>query len=133
MAIGISAPLAGRLTDRLGSRPFTAGGLLLAGAGLLEIAWRHGTAGLLVGLAIAGLGLGMFTPANNATIMSASPKGHTGVIGGVLNMTRGIGTALGVGLASALYVSATGAASGLTVALAALGGIALAAGAALRL
>jgi EmrB/QacA subfamily drug resistance transporter len=125
VAIGIAAPFAGRYTDRLGARPFTAGGLLLTGAGLLEIALRHGTVGLLVGLAIAGLGLGAFTPANNATIMSASPKGHTGVVGGVLNMTRGVGTALGVALASALYVSASGPASGLTVAFAALAGTAL--------
>jgi MFS family permease len=98
---------------------------------------------LLIGQAIAGLGLGAFTPANNATIMAASPKGHTGVIGGVLNMTRGVGTALGVALASALYVAASGASSasaspaaaanGLTVALAALGSMAFAAGLALLL
>jgi EmrB/QacA subfamily drug resistance transporter len=143
VAIGISAPFAGRLLDRLGARSLTAGGLLLTGAGLLEIAFRHGTIGLLVGLAVAGLGLGAFTPANNATIMAASPKGHTGVVGGVLNMTRGVGTALGVALASALYIAASSAssasaspsaaASGLTVALAALGSTALAVGVALLL
>jgi EmrB/QacA subfamily drug resistance transporter len=138
VAIGIAAPIAGRVLYSVGARPLTAGGLLLTGCGLLEIAVRHGTTGLLVGLAVAGLGLGAFTPANNATIMSASPRGHTGVIGGVLNMTRGIGTALGVALASALYITASGAggasaspaaaASGLTVALATLGATALAVG-----
>ncbi len=138
VAIAITAPIAGRLLNRVGARPLTGGGLLLTGAGLLEIALRHGTIGLLVGLAVAGLGLGTFIPANNATIMSASPKGHTGVIGGVLNMTRGLGTAVGVALTSALYITASGtssasaspaaAASGLTVALAALGTTALAAG-----
>jgi EmrB/QacA subfamily drug resistance transporter len=143
VAIGISAPIAGRLTDHVGARPFTAGGLLLTGGGLLEIALRHETAGLLLGLAVAGLGLGAFTPANNAAIMSASPAGHTGVIGGVLNMTRGVGTALGVAIASALYVAASGtnsatapaaaAGSGLTVALAALGLTAIAVGLALLL
>jgi MFS family permease len=129
--------------NRVGARPLTAGGLLVTGVGLLEIAFRHGTSGLLVGLAVAGLGLGTFTPANNATIMSASPKGHTGVIGGVLNMTRGVGTALGVALASALYITASGAnsataspaaaATGLTVALATLGLAALTVGLALLL
>jgi EmrB/QacA subfamily drug resistance transporter len=143
VAIGISAPIAGRVLNRVGARPLTAGGLLVTGVGLLEIAFRHGTSGLLVGLAVAGLGLGTFTPANNATIMSASPKGHTGVIGGVLNMTRGVGTALGVALASALYITASGAnsataspaaaATGLTVALATLGLAALTVGLALLL
>jgi len=138
VAIGIAAPITGRLLDRIGARPLTAGGLLMTGVGLLEIALRHGTSGLLVGLAVAGLGLGAFIPANNATIMSASPKGHTGVVGGVLNMTRGVGTALGVALASALYITASGASNtsaspaaagnGLTVALAALGSTALAVG-----
>lgn len=143
VAIAIAAPVAGRLLNRVGACALTGGGLLLTGGGLLEIALRHGTSGLLAGLALAGLGLGAFTPANNATIMAASPKGHTGVVGGVLNMTRGIGTALGVALASALYIAASGtsgtgaapaaAARGLMLSLAALGALALAAGLALLL
>lgn len=143
IAIAIAAPIAGRLLNRVGARPLTAGGLMLTGAGLLEIGLRHGTGALLGGLALAGLGLGAFTPANNATIMAASPKGHTGVVSGVLNMTRGVGTALGVALASTLYITASGASSasaspaaaanGLTFALAVLGSIALVVGLALLL
>jgi len=111
--------------------------MILTGVGLLEIAAWHSTAGLLTGLALAGLGLGAFTPANNATIMGASPPGHAGVVSGVLNMTRGMGTALGVALASAIYTSAAGpsgtrsvpaAAHGFTAALVVLGFVALAAG-----
>jgi EmrB/QacA subfamily drug resistance transporter len=143
VAIGIAAPVGGRLVNRLGARPLTAGGLLLTGVGLVAIALWHGTSGLLAGLALAGLGLGAFTPANNASIMSASPKGYAGMLSGVLNMTRGVGTALGVALASALYIAASGAsgagappgaaASGLTLALASLGSIVLAAAVALLL
>ena len=143
VAIGIAAPIAGRLLNRVGDRPITAGGMILTAIGLLEIALRHGTTGLLTGLALAGLGLGAFTPANNATIMSASPPGHAGVISGLLNMTRGIGTALGVAIASALYTAAAEAGAahdahdaaghGLTVALAVLGLVALAVGLALLL
>ena len=146
VALGIAAPIAGRLLNRVGEGLLTGGGLILAALGLVEIALRHSTPGLLAGLAVAGLGLGAFTPANNATIMSASPVGHTGVVGGVLNMTRGIGTALGVALGSALYTAAAGlsggtaahatatsAADGLTTALGVLGVIALATGVALLL
>ena len=133
-AIAIAAPVAGRLLDRVGQRPLTAGGMILTAIGLLEIALWHRTPGLLTGLALAGFGLGAFTPANNATIMSAAPAGHTGIVSGVLNMTRGMGTALGVALASALYLATAGAsntgdaAHGLTAALAVFAGLALAVG-----
>ena len=62
VAIGIAAPIAGRLLNQVGDRPLTSGGMILAGAGLVEIALWHTTAGLLSGLALAGLGLGAFTP-----------------------------------------------------------------------
>jgi EmrB/QacA subfamily drug resistance transporter len=142
IAIGIAAPIAGRLLHRIGDRPLTAGGMIFAGVGMLEIAIWHHTPGRLVGLALAGFGLGAFTPANNATIMSASPTGYAGVVSGVLNMTRGMGTALGVALGGALYAVAAGArgmssggaaARGLTVALTVLGFVALAVGLALLL
>ena len=135
-AIAIMAPIAGRLLSRVGARSLTAGGLLLTGAGLLEIALRHGT----IWSASRSRG---WASARSPTIMSASPKGHAGVIGGVPNMTRGVGTALGVALTSALYITASGAgsasappaaaANGLTVALAALGVTAVAVGLALLL
>lgn len=141
VAIGLAAPIAGRLVNRVGVRLLTGGGLVLNGAGLLEIAVRHAEGGLVIGLALAGLGLGMFTPSNNASVMSASPAGHAGVMSGVLNMTRGIGTALGVALASALYTAAAGvggadlahanttaATHGLIVALVTLGGLAMVTG-----
>jgi EmrB/QacA subfamily drug resistance transporter len=114
IALGIAAPLTGRLVTRVGSGLLTGGGLTLTAAGLLTIALLHTTAGLIAGLMLAGLGLGAFTPANNATVMSAAPAGHTGVVSGALNMTRGIGTALGVALATALYAAGAGAGGGST-------------------
>ena len=74
-------------------------------------------------LALAGAGLGAFVPANNATVMRAAPPGRAAEIGGVLNMTRAIGTALGVALAGLLF--------GLGDTLLPLGGAALLAGVAL--
>jgi MFS family permease len=47
-------------------------------------------------LVLLGLGLGVFTPANNALVMSAIPVTSAGLGGGLVNMARGIGTALGV-------------------------------------
>jgi len=146
VAIGMTAPIAGRLVNRVGARFLTSGGLILTAAGMLGIALLHDTAGILAGLAVMGIGLGCFTPANNAAVMSASPLGHAGVTGGVLNMTRGLGTALGVALAGALFTAGAGIAGahvaqvdiavvahGLTTALGVLGLVTLATGVALLL
>jgi hypothetical protein len=45
-----------------------------------------------------GMGLGVFAPANNALIMAAIPSGAEGTGGGLVNMARALGTALGVAL-----------------------------------
>ncbi|WP_329468453.1 MFS transporter [Streptomyces sp. NBC_01431] len=57
------------------------------------------TAGWLVPqLAVLGVGLGTFTPANNTLVMGAIPANCSGTGGGLVNMARGLGTALGVAL-----------------------------------
>jgi MFS family permease len=106
----------------------TAGGMLLAGAGLMLIALNPDAISLSAGLLIAGIGLGAFIPSNNAAIMRAAPVGHAGLVGGLVNMTRGSGTALGVAAASALYLT-----GGLWLAMAAFGGAALVAAVLLKL
>jgi EmrB/QacA subfamily drug resistance transporter len=54
------------------------------------------TAWLLPLLGTLGVALGLFTPANNALVMRAVPSHVAGTGGGLLNMTRSLGTALGV-------------------------------------
>lgn len=51
---------------------------------------------LAISLAALGIGLGLFTPANNAAVMAAIPAACSGVGGGLVNMARGLGTTLGV-------------------------------------
>jgi len=86
----------------------------LAGAGVFTLAM----AGLLVVppavgplvplLTVTGLGLGLFTPANNTLIMGAIPAWSSGTGGGLVNMTQGLGTALGVALVTlALQLAGT--------------------------
>ncbi|MDF3291567.1 MFS transporter [Streptomyces silvisoli] len=59
-------------------------------------------------LALLGLGLGTFTPANNTLIMGAIPVASSGTGGGLVNMTRGLGTALGVALVTLALHLASG-------------------------
>ncbi len=45
-----------------------------------------------------GLGSGVVAPANNASVMKSVPASATATAGGLLNMTRGMGTAFGISL-----------------------------------
>jgi EmrB/QacA subfamily drug resistance transporter len=104
VALGCAAPVAGRFS---GSGPrLMSASLALAAAGLALVALWPGLAGRLVGLAIAGTGLGGFIPANNASLMAAAPRSKAGSLSGLLNMSRALGTALGVALASLIYEGA---------------------------
>jgi MFS family permease len=47
---------------------------------------------------VLGIALGIFTPANNHVVMRAIPAHTAATGGGMLNMSRGLGTALGVAL-----------------------------------
>jgi MFS family permease len=56
-------------------------------------------------LALAGLGLGLFVPANNTVIMRSTADSSASLLGGLVSMARGIGTSLGISLmALALHV-----------------------------
>jgi MFS family permease len=49
-------------------------------------------------LALAGLGLGIFVPANNTVIMRSTSDSSASLVGGLVSMARGIGTTLGISL-----------------------------------
>ena len=49
-------------------------------------------------LAVAGLGLGVFVPANNTVVMRGTEPSSASLLGGLVNMSRGIGTTLGISL-----------------------------------
>ena len=46
-------------------------------------------------LGLPGIGLGTYIPASNTAIMTAIPSGQAAAAGGMVNMARGLGTALG--------------------------------------
>jgi Na+/melibiose symporter-like transporter len=109
LAQGIAAPFAGRAADRFGARTLTAGGMLLTAAGLAVLGCtRPPVLGFVLLLGVIGAGLGCFTPPNNAAIMGSVPRQQAGVASGVLNMTRGIGTALGLAVTGLIFAVAGG-------------------------
>lgn len=94
-ATGADRLLPPSLTDRLRCVL----GSAVAGAALAAMLVAPVSAGALAPLlALLGAGLGVFTPANNTLVMRAIPVASSGTGGGLVNMTRGLGTALGVAL-----------------------------------
>jgi MFS family permease len=105
-ALGAEAVLPAGLSNRARG---TGGALIctLALAILIFMPRSPGWIAPLLGL--AGLGLGMFVPANNAVIMRSAQAGSASVLGGLVSMARGIGTTLGIALVTlALHLAPAG-------------------------
>jgi EmrB/QacA subfamily drug resistance transporter len=108
LIMAIAAPLSGVLSDRIGSRlPSTLGMLVLA-LGLFLLS-RLGPVTPLpyvaAGLAVAGLGTGMFVSPNSSALMGSAPRQRQGIAAGIMATARNVGMVLGVGLAGAIYTT----------------------------
>src|SRR5262249_60213163 len=57
---------------------------------------------VMLGLAVFGIGQGLFTAPNNSAIMGAAPESFTGEVGGMLNLMRAFGMSIGIAAGSAL-------------------------------
>jgi EmrB/QacA subfamily drug resistance transporter len=101
-----TAPIAGRLADRIGSRrPMTAGLLLVTLAILLttRIDVSSGYGRLVVPLAVMGVGLGLTMAPMSTAAMNAVSTTKAGVASGVLAMSRMVGGTFGVAVLGALF------------------------------
>ena len=58
---------------------------------------RPSTVAFVLLLAVVGIGLGLFTPPNNAAVVDSVPREQSGLASGVLNMTRRMGSRLRTG------------------------------------
>jgi EmrB/QacA subfamily drug resistance transporter len=103
------APVAGILSDRIGSRPLMAAGLALQAAGLTWIATVLGPttayALFVPGFVLTGSGMAMvFAPAANAILGSVRPD-QAGQASGATNTIREIGGVLGVAVLATVFTS----------------------------
>jgi MFS family permease len=105
--LGVVAPIAGALYDRLGARLLTVSGMLICvvALALLFAALDGAPASLplvMLALAIFGIGQGLFISPNNSAVVAAAPAALTGEAGGLLNVMRSCGISIGVAAASSL-------------------------------
>lgn len=105
------APLAGALSDRVGTRRLAAGGLALNALGLLLLAGLvtrggarpAGVVEMVAGLFVIGLGQGAFQPPNSSLAMGAAPPDRLGLAGALVATMRNFGMVIGIALAASTY------------------------------
>jgi len=114
LMVVIFAPIAGKLSDRVGSRWLMAGGmtvvaiccLLLSTVTLHSTFWH-----MLPAFLLGGLGMSFVMTPMSAAAMSAAPVAKAGVASGVLNTFRQVGVALGIGITGAIIADRAAAAA----------------------
>ena len=100
LGFGVAALAADKVLPKSwGNRQRGFAGAALTCAAMCAAAITPATATAVVPLlALAGLGLGVFVPANNTVIMRSTGGSTASLLGGLVNMARGIGTTLGISL-----------------------------------
>lgn len=101
------APFAGALADRIGTKPFMLGGLILQAIGLGWLAWvvepAVGYATLVVPLIVAGAGIGMIFATTASAASAAVPADDMGVAAGTNTALRELGGVFGVAILAAVF------------------------------
>ncbi len=112
LALGVAAPLAGRLSDRVPTAFLCAGGMVVFAVGLLLVEGLGGAAPMVLlgaSLALCGAGFGFFQTPNNRTMLSAAPKARSGGAGGIQATARLLGHTNGTTImALSFQVAGTG-------------------------
>jgi EmrB/QacA subfamily drug resistance transporter len=102
----VATPLSGIMSDKRGPTIPALLGLTMStiGSFLLTLIDITGTYILTcLGLFLIGLGIGMFTPPNNSSVMGNVSNNVLGIAGGILNMSRTLGMGLGVTFGGLTY------------------------------
>jgi EmrB/QacA subfamily drug resistance transporter len=106
IGLGITAPLSGSLSDRLGTRPITVAGLAILLIGyyaLSKLTAETSATGFLLRFLPIGIGMGIFQSPNNSAIMGSAPAHRLGIVSGMLAFTRTLGQTTGIALLGALW------------------------------
>ena len=107
-ALAIFGPLSGWLSDRYGSRFFSALGLFITGIGFLSLTQlqiKTNFVELLLPFILLGAGMGIFTSPNRASIMNSVPPSRRGVSGSTGTTLFYVGRSLSVGMSFLIMTS----------------------------
>jgi MFS family permease len=104
----LSGPLSGHLSDRFGARGFATAGMVIYGLSFLALLslpvdFNYTEFGIII--AINGIGIGMFSAPNTASMMNAVPPEQRGAASGMRATFQNSGTALSIGVFFSLMIA----------------------------
>ncbi|GAC1323223.1 MAG: MFS transporter [Thermoleophilaceae bacterium] len=102
----VVSPLAGRLTSVIAPRLLMGTGLAFVAAGLFlmqGLTVRSGWTALLAGQLVAGIGVGLTTPALASTAVGVAHPAQSGMASGANNTARQLGIATGIAALGAIF------------------------------
>lgn len=108
LALGITSPMSGALSDRVGVRKLTLAGLVIltlafAAFRLIDV---DTSVPVLIALVIpVGIGMGVFQSPNNSAIMSSVPREYSGVASGIVTLTRLLGQISGIAVLGSIWAA----------------------------
>ncbi|MBM4446264.1 MAG: MFS transporter [Chloroflexi bacterium] len=104
----VCGPIAGFLSDRIGSRPIC----ILGSAVLITAFLMFAIMGtktelyyIIIALALEGIGIGLIMPANFNLIMGMSAKGGEGVMNSLVTTMRNVGAVMGIAVFTLIFLS----------------------------
>jgi len=104
----VAGPVSGALSDRFGSRWFASGGMVLFAlsfVGLLVLPVNFPYLAFALLIALNGVGIGMYSSPNSASIMSSVPAEYRGVASGMRATFQNSGTSLSIGVFFSLMIA----------------------------
>ena len=108
LAMLVTAPLAGRIADRRGSRLLAALGMTITAAGLAGMATLEASSPYWVAalwLALVGVGSGVFNSPNTSAMMGVVPKNRRGVAAGTRTMLQNTGAVISISFVLAIVTA----------------------------
>lgn len=109
--MAILSPFSGRLSDRVGSRVLTTGGMIVVAAGMVLLATMGPAAGMLrvvAGLAVVGLGMAAFSAPNTSAVMGSVERRQLSLASAFLGTMRVTGMALSFAVLGGVAASQLG-------------------------